>query len=126
MHTVIETEAYQRSVIAAGLSDEEKLEIANYISANPTAGDIMQGTGGARKVRFAGRGKGKRGGYRVITYYAAEDVPVFLLDLFAKGDAVNLTKAERNELKEILASLVDNYRASIRAKVAVLREGKAG
>ena len=126
MHTVIETEAFQRSVIAAGLSETEKLEIANYISANPTAGDIMKGTGGARKVRFAGRGKGKRGGYRVITYYAAEDVPVFLLDLFAKGDVVNLTKGERNELKEVLASLVDDYRASTSAKVAVLREGKAG
>jgi hypothetical protein len=126
MHTVVETEAYQRSAIAAGVSEAERLEISNYISANPAAGDMMQGTGGARKVRFAGRGKGKRGGYRVITYYAAEDVPVFLLDLFAKGDVVNITKAERNQLKEILASLVDDYRASTRTKVSVLREGKAG
>jgi hypothetical protein len=63
----------------------------------------------------------------VITYYADEDVPVFLLDLFAKGDAVNLTKAERNELREILASLVDDYRASVKNKVAVLgKQTKAG
>ena len=82
----------------------------------------MKGTGGARKkIRFAGRGKGKRGGFRVITYYAADDVPVFLLDLFAKGDVVNLTKAERNELREILASLVDDYRASTKSKVATLK-----
>lgn len=93
MRTVIETEAYQRSAIASGLSEQERLEISNYVSANPSAGVIMKGTGGARKIRFAGRGKGKSGGYRVITYYAADDVPVFLLDLFAKGDAVNLTKA---------------------------------
>jgi hypothetical protein len=127
MHTVIETEAYQRSAIASGVSEQERLEISNYISANPTAGEVMKGTGGARKIRFAGRGKGKRGGYRVITYYADEDVPVFLLDLFAKGDAVNLTKAERNELREILASLVDDYRASVKDKVAVLgRQTKAG
>lgn len=63
----------------------------------------------------------------MITYYADEDVPVFLLDLFAKGDAVNLTKAERNELREILASLVDDYRASVKNKVAVLgKQTKAG
>ena len=86
----------------------------------------MKGTGGARKIRFAGRGKGKSGGYRVITYYAADDVPVFLLDLFAKGDAVNLTKAERNELREILASLVDDYRASTKKRVATLGKTKAG
>jgi hypothetical protein len=98
MHAVIETESYANSVRAAGLTEQERLQISNYISANPTAGDLMQGTGGARKVRFAGRGKGKSGGYRVVTYYAADDVPVFLLDLFAKGDKVNLTKAERNQL----------------------------
>jgi hypothetical protein len=80
----------------------------------------MKGTGGARKIRFAGRGKGKRGGYRVITYYAADDVPVFLLDLFAKGDVVNLTKAERNELRGVLASLADDYRTSVKRKLAAL------
>ncbi len=85
----------------------------------------MQGTSGARKVWFAGRGTGKRGGYRVIRYYAAEGVPIFLLDLFSKGDVVNLTSAERHELREILASLVDDYRASTKAKAAV-REGNAG
>jgi hypothetical protein len=126
MHAVIETEAYQRSAMASGVSKQELLEISNYVSANPTAGDIMKGTGGARKIRFAGRGKGKRGGFRVITYYAADDVPVFLLDLFAKGDAVNLTKAERNELKEILASLVEDYRESTKNKVATLGKTKAG
>jgi hypothetical protein len=120
MHTVIETEAYQRSAIASGVSKQERLDISNYVSANPSAGEIMKGTGGARKIRFAGRGKGKRGGYRVITYYAADDVPVFLLDLFAKGDVVNLTKAERNEVRGVLASLADDYRASVKHKVAAL------
>jgi hypothetical protein len=125
MHAVIETDAYQRSAIESGVSEPERLAIADYISANPDAGELMKGTGGARKVRFAGRGKGKSGGYRVITYYAADDVPVFLLDLFAKGDKVNLTKAERNELREILATLVDDYRASVKDRVAEL-DSKAG
>jgi hypothetical protein len=46
---------------------------------------LIPGTGGARKVRFAGRGKGKSGGYRVITFYSGPEVPVFLITLFAKG-----------------------------------------
>lgn len=117
MHAVIETDAYQGSAMAAGLSEKERQDICNYISANPSAGDIMPGTGGARKVRFAGRGKGKSGGYRVVTFYAADDVPVFLLDLFAKGDKVNLTKAERNELRDVLSTLIADYRESVKDKV---------
>lgn len=125
MHAVIETDAYQGSVLAAGLTDKERQDICNYISADPSAGDLMPGTGGARKVRFAGRGKGKSGGFRVVTYYAADDVPVFLLDLFSKGDKVNLTKAERNELREVLSTLVADYRESVKDRVQNLGEKRA-
>jgi hypothetical protein len=119
MHTVMETDAFARAANAL-LTDEEHLWITNAISANPTIGDVIPGTGGARKLRFAGRGKGKSGGYRVITFYAAEDVPVFLLDIFSKGQKMNLSKAERNELKGFLATLAEEWRASARAKVASL------
>jgi mRNA-degrading endonuclease RelE of RelBE toxin-antitoxin system len=54
------------------------------MALHPDAGDIMPGTGGARKVRFSGRGKGKSGGYRVITFFAADDIPVFLIDVYSK------------------------------------------
>ena len=62
----------------------------------------MEGTGGARKVRFAGKGKGKSGGYRVITFFTGIDIPVFLLNLFAKNEKTNLTPRERTELKTVL------------------------
>jgi len=58
---------------------------------------------------LAGRGKGKSGGYRVISYFGGDDVPVFLLNVFAKGDKVNLSKAERNELKRILKRPVKGF-----------------
>lgn len=70
----------------------------------------MAGTGGARKLRFAAKGKGKSGGARIITFYSGVDVPVFLLNVFSKGDKVNLTMAERNELKKILGSVARAYR----------------
>jgi len=80
-----------------------------HLARKARAGDRIEGTGGARKVRFAGRGKGKIGGYRVISYFGGDDVPVFLLNVFAKGDKVNLSKAERNELKRILKRPVKGF-----------------
>ena len=77
----------------------------------------VPGTGGARKVRFAGRGKGKSGGYRVITFYSGSEVPVFLITLFAKGEKVDLTQAERNAMKRELAGLVEDYRRGARRHV---------
>lgn len=71
---------------------------------------MIEGTGGARKVRFAGRGKGKSGGYRIITFFAGLDVPVFLLNVFAKNEKTDLIPKERQMLKTILANLVDLYR----------------
>lgn len=113
MHTVVETPTYLRNAKTAGLSDDERQVIVNYLSMHPDAGDLIPGTGGARKVRFGAPGRGKRGGYRVITFYAVEDVPIFLLALVSKSQRVDFTKAERNELYGILSGLVDDYRASV-------------
>jgi hypothetical protein len=75
--TVVHTSTFLADAKAAGLDDSEINDIASIIAADPQAGDLISGTGGARKIRIAGKGKGKSGGYRIITYYAAEDVPVF-------------------------------------------------
>jgi hypothetical protein len=122
MHAVIETHAFRRAANAAGVPEAERVAIVDLVSADPTAGDLMEGIGGARKLRFAAKGKGKSGGYRIITFFAAQDVPVFLLDIFAKGEKVNLSKAERNELKGILNSLADEWRASVKLKIDSLRK----
>jgi hypothetical protein len=91
------------------------------IAGDPKQGDPMEGTGGARKVRFAGRGKAKSGGYRVVTYYGGPDVPALMLAMFGKGERDNLSKAERNALRVELAGYAADYRRSVRAKVAELR-----
>jgi hypothetical protein len=111
MQAVIETSAYLGDAAAAGVSDDERAEIVDFIAANPMAGVLMPGTGGARKLRFAGRGKGKSGGYRVVTYYAAADVPVFLLAMINKGERANLSKAEQNALRVELSAIAEDYRA---------------
>lgn len=124
MHAVIETPTYLADAKAAGIEGDELADIATMIARDPMAGAVMAGTGGARKVRIAGRGKGKSGGYRVVTYYAAEDVPVFLFAIIYKGERANLSKSERNALHTILADLVDDYREGVARKVANLQSRK--
>lgn len=114
MQAVVETPDYLADAKAAGLTDAERADIVEMLSKTPTAGDPIVGTGGARKIRVAGRGKGKSGGYRVITFYGGDDIPIFLLAVFSKGDKVNLTKAERNELRTELAGLADDYREDLK------------
>lgn len=116
MHTILETPWYLRAAEIAGMSDEDRHHLNVFLSQNPDAGDLIPGTGGARKLRIPLKGKGKSGGARVVTYYCGEDVPVFLLDVYAKGDKVNLSQRERNELKEVLMSIADAYRASCKEK----------
>lgn len=109
MQTVIETNAFLRSAKVAGMSEDERQTVVDVIAANPDAGDIMPGCGGARKVRVGRRGAGKSGGYRVVTYYANENVPVFLLTVFPKNMKTNLTKTEQKDFatacKRLVASL---------------------
>ena len=121
MHGVIETQTFLKDAADAGMAEEERLAIVNSIAADPSQGDLMVGTGGVRKVRFAGRGKGKSGGYRIVTYFAAADVPVLLLAVINKGERANLSKAERNELKKELQGFADDYRVSVRQIVAARR-----
>ena len=110
MQSVVETPEYLKDAKQAGLSEEERAAIVAYLAKNPEAGDEIRGTGGARKVRFAGKGKGKSGGYRVITFFSGTDIPVFLLNVFAKNERVDLTHAERNEFKDTLGELAAAYR----------------
>lgn len=116
MQTVIETPAFLASAYDEGISDLERADIVAFIADNPAAGDLMPGSGGARKVRYAARGKGKSGGYRIITYYADEDIPVFLLDVYSKSSQGNLSKAELNELKKILTALPRIWRENTKAR----------
>lgn len=80
-------------------------------SFDPDAGDVMQGTGGCRKLRWAvkGKNKGKSGGVRTITLFSGESLPVFLITAFGKGQKVNLSKAERNSLKGLAEQIVQEY-----------------
>jgi mRNA-degrading endonuclease RelE of RelBE toxin-antitoxin system len=87
------------------LSDRERQEVVDYLSSYPKAGDIMQGTGGIRKLRWARGGRGKSGGVRIIYYYHDDRIPLYILTVFGKNEKANLSKAERNELAKLVGVL---------------------
>ena len=70
MHTVVETPGYLADAKDEGMTREEMKAAVDRIAENPRAGDPIVGSGGCRKVRIAGKGKGKSGGYRVVAFYA--------------------------------------------------------
>jgi hypothetical protein len=84
MLTVSETRAFIRTA-AAFWTDEQRSDFINWIAANPAAGDLIVGSGGLRKVRWAVPGSGKSGGARVITYAILDDGEVWLLVAYSKA-----------------------------------------
>jgi len=113
MHTVSETHAFRRQAADAGMTEAEVTGLVTFLAANPSAGDEMAGTGGCRKLRVAGRGKGKSGGYRTITFYSGPDMPVFLLAVFSKGEKANLSRAECNDLAKLTKDILAAYRGRV-------------
>lgn len=104
METVVETPMYLAAAARAGMSQQEMFEAVSLVAGNPLAGDLIVGTGGCRKVRLAGKGRGKSGGYRLFTFYKAGD-KVFLLTVISKGQRANLSNGERNALSELVKAI---------------------
>ena len=109
MHTIVEIPQYSRKADKL-LSEIEKNEIISYLAFHPKAGEILAGTGGIRKIRWKREGKGKSGGFRIIYYFHNEDIPLFLLSIFSKGEMANINKAERNALAKLTKILIQQYK----------------
>jgi hypothetical protein len=104
----IESSAFTRQ-LSQYLSEEGYRALQNALARNPQAGDLMPGTGGFRKVRWADprRGKGRRGGLRIIYYYFARDSQIWLMTLFDKNEAADLSPTEKKSLKAAIEAELD-------------------
>ena len=118
MHAVCETHAFRRAAADAGMNEDDIAALVGYLANNPTAGDVMAGTGGCRKLRWAGRGKGKSGGYRTITFYGGAMMPLYLLTMFGKGEKANLSDAECNALRALTKAIAAEHRETVAALAA--------
>jgi len=91
-------------------SDDELQEFVDFIARNPLAGVVIPGAGGIRKVRWAASGRGKRGGAQVIYYFHSEALPLFLLTVYGKNVADDLSARQKQTLAAAVAALVARYR----------------
>ena len=108
MLTVAETTEYIRRAEKL-LGDDERRDIVSHLAKHLKAGELMEGTGGVRKLRWARGGRGKSAGVRVIYYVHSDAMPLYLLTLFAKNERANLSKAERNDLAAMVDVLVSAW-----------------
>lgn len=93
---------------AKKLFDENDIaRISEVLSANPTAGDLMRKTGGARKLRWALPGKGKIGGARVVYYFDMGE-SVFLITAYAKNVQVDVTPDQRKAITALIRSIKES------------------
>lgn len=106
----IETSLFTKQ-IADTLTDDNYRDFQEYLCDNPEIGDIIQGTGGVRKVRWALPNTGKSGGVRILYYYLNDDGTVYLLMAYAKSDQINISESDKQRLKQVITAIkqVHNY-----------------
>lgn len=106
LNAVVETQLY---LAWAGktLTEAERDHVVDMVAFNPTGGVVIPGTGGLRKLRIPLRGRGKRGGGRVIYWFHSENLPVVLLLAFAKNEAGDLSPDGRRKLMALSAVLLE-------------------
>ena len=102
----IEAPAFER-IRERYLDDDEYRLLQAALMVDPDSGDVIGGSGGIRKVRWATRGGGKRGGLRVIYYWIARRGRVLMLTVYRKSEASDLTPKEVKALRALVKSLED-------------------
>jgi hypothetical protein len=107
--TVVETPEFI-SRINKLMTDVDREELIGFLARNPSAGNLVPGTGGIRKLRWGLEGRGKRGGARIIYFFHSTDIPLFALTAFAKNERADLSQEDRNELRKLAKLLVETYR----------------
>lgn len=98
---IIETFIFTRRVIEL-LTDEEYRELQAFLVEHPDKGDVIRGSGGLRKIRWRGSGRGKRGGSRVIYYWAHSRAQILMLFIFAKNEHEDLSSDQLKALRQIV------------------------
>ena len=111
IHTVVETPAFTGRVAKLGLAPAELAAIYDQYASAPDYGQVVRNTGGLRKGRIAKAATGKSGGYRVFSFFADRENPVFLLWIIDKSDEDTLTDAQEQVFKTLTTELKKELRA---------------
>ncbi len=101
---IFATKIYERAIRKL-LSDDSRREMEAAIVADPVAAPVMPGTGGIRKLRWAGSGRGKRGGIRTIYFHHAGPEAIYMLTAYAKAALDDLSPSDKRALARLVAAI---------------------
>lgn len=104
---IVRTKRYLKDLKRIGASDADRSALERSIAGNPDAGDVVQGLGGIRKIRFGLGNRGKSGGGRAVYFLMLSDDTVLMLAAYAKNEKADLSPADRKALLSILKELTD-------------------
>jgi hypothetical protein len=107
--TIAELHSFQKDADKV-FTHEERKDLAHFLATDPSAGDVIPGTGGIRKIRWMAQLGGNHGGARVVYYFRDLNMPLFLLAVYVTGERANLTSSERSQMRSVVALLIDQYR----------------
>ena len=98
---IVETSVFTRRVLKL-LSDENYRALQQFLVADPEAGDLIRHSGGLRKIRWSIVGRGKRGGVRIIYYWAPARETILMLLMYGKNEQDDLTQEQLRILKRLI------------------------
>jgi hypothetical protein len=93
-----------------GLTDDDLNDLEIFLTNNPEYGDVIPGTNGLRKLRWAAKGKGKRGGARVLYLDILVVEKIYLITAYSKDTKIDLSASEKKEIKELIYILKNQTR----------------
>lgn len=91
------------------MDDTERAELVLYLAYNPTAGDVIPGSGGVHKLRWGLEGRGKRGGARVIYFFHDVEMPLYLFTAYAKNEREDLEQSEIKSYTKLSEIMIEIY-----------------
>ena len=92
------------------MDDAERAELVLYLAYNPTAGDVIPGSGGVRKLRWGLEGRGKRSGARVIYFFHDTEMPLLLLKAYAKNEQEDLSQVQLKKMQQFTIQMVEAHK----------------
>ena len=108
---IAETRQFRQSVKKV-MTDEQISELIGHVAFHPEGGDVIEGTGGVRKLRWARPGMGKSGGLRVIYFFYDLNRPLYLITAYTKSSQETITDEDKKVMRRLTKALVDQRKAT--------------
>lgn len=108
MLTLVEHPTFTKNALRV-FEDDEYRELQAELAADPKSGDVIPSLGGLRKMRWAAKGKGKRGGARIIYLHLPKADTIYLFYLFTKGDITDLTPDQKKQVVKLVTEIKEAY-----------------